>query len=66
MHGRPFFASSDSFQKEQSNFVLKLCHVMCFYALQVSFETIYYAFAERPDKLLWTGWKEKAFAFVGK
>ena len=39
---------------------------MSFYALQVSFEQIYYAFAEKPDKLLWARLKEKTFAFVGK
>ena len=39
---------------------------MSFYALQVSFEPIYYAFAEKPDKLLWARLKEKTFTFVGK
>ena len=37
-----------------------------FYALQVSFEQIYYAFAMKPDELFWARLKEKTFAFVGK
>ena len=39
---------------------------MSFYALQVSFEHIYYAFAKTPDKLFWTTLKEMTFALVGK
>ena len=39
---------------------------MTFYALQVSFEQICYAFAKKPDKLFWARLKEKTFAFVGK
>ena len=39
---------------------------MSFYALQVSFEQIYYAFAKKPDKLFRARLKEKTFAFVGK
>ena len=39
---------------------------MSFYALQVSFQQIYYAFAKKPDKLFWTRLKEKTFAIVGK
>ena len=57
---------NDSFQREQSNFVLKFSHVMSFYALQVSFEKIYYTLAEEPDKLFWARMKEKTFAFAGK
>ena len=39
---------------------------MTFYALQVSLEQIYYAFAKKPDKLFWARLKEKILAFVGK
>ena len=39
---------------------------MSFYGLQVSFEQIYYVFAQKPDKLFWERLKEGAFAFVGK
>ena len=39
---------------------------MSFYALQVSFEQIYYAFAKKPDELFWARLKEKFFAIVGK
>ena len=39
---------------------------MSFYALQVSFEQIYYAFAKKPDKLFRARVEEKTFAFVGK
>ena len=39
---------------------------MSFYALHVSSEQIYYAFAKKPDKLFWARLKEKTFAFVGK
>ena len=56
----------DSFQKEQSNFVLKFCQVMSFFASQVSFEKIYYTFAQEPQKLFWARLKEKTFSFVGK
>ena len=38
---------------------------MSFYALQVSFEQIYYAFAKKQDKLFWTRRKEKTFVCVG-
>ena len=38
---------------------------MSFYALQVSFEQIYYAFAKKPDELFWVRLMEKIFAFVG-
>ena len=48
------------------NFALKFYHVMSFYALPVSFEQIYYAFAKNPEKLFWARLKEKSFAFVGK
>ena len=37
-----------------------------FFALQVCFEQIYYAFAKTPDKIFWARLKEKIFAFVGK
>ena len=57
---------SDSFQREQSNFVLKVFHVLSFYVLQKSFEKIYYTFAEEPDKRFCARLKEKTFAFVGK
>ena len=39
---------------------------MSFYALQLSFEKIYYTFAEEPDELFWARLQEKNFAFVGK
>ena len=39
---------------------------MSFYALQVSFERIYHAFAKKPDKLFWARLKKVAFAFAGK
>ena len=38
----------------------------CFFALQVSFENIYYAFAEKLDERTWTRLKEKAFPSVEK
>ena len=66
MPERPFLPSSDSFQKEQSNFVLNFCNVMPFHALQVSFEKIYYTFAQEPNKLFWARLKENTFAFLGK
>ena len=44
----------------------KFYHVLSFYALQVSFEQIYYAFAKKPNKLFWARLKEKTFAFMGK
>ena len=39
---------------------------MSFYALQVSYEQIYYAFGKKQDKLFWARLKEKLFAIVGK
>ena len=36
-----------------------------FFALRVSFEQIYYAFAETPAKLCWTRLKEKNFSSAG-
>ena len=39
---------------------------MAFYALHLSFEQIYYAFAKKPDKPFWARLKEKIFASVGK
>ena len=39
---------------------------MSFYALQVSFEQIYYAFAKKPAKLFLARLNEEIFAFVGK
>ena len=39
---------------------------MFFYSLQVSFEKIYYTFAEKPDELFWARLQEKTYAFVGK
>ena len=41
-----------------------VCHVTSFYALQVSFEQVYYAFAKKPDYLFWTTLQEVTFAFV--
>ena len=40
--------------------------MLSFYALQVSFEQIHYAFAKNPDKLFWARLKEKIFAFMRK
>ena len=54
------------FQKEQLHLVLETCHLMPFYALQASFEKIYYTFAEEPYKLYWAKLKEKIFPIVGK
>ena len=45
---------------------LTFCHLMSFYAFQVSFEKMYYTFAEEPDKLFRRMLKEKTFASVGK
>ena len=39
---------------------------MSFYAWQVSFGQICFAFARKPDKLFWASLKEKTFAFVGE
>ena len=39
---------------------------MSFYGLQVSFAHIYYAFAEKLDKLFWARMKKVTFAFAGK
>ena len=39
---------------------------MSFYALQVCFGQIYYAFAKKQDKLFWARLKEKTFAIAGK
>ena len=39
---------------------------MSFYALEVSFEQIFYATSKKPDKLFWARLKEKIFAFVAK
>ena len=40
--------------------------MLSFYALQLSFEQIHYAFAKKPDTLRYSRLKEKIFAFVGK
>ena len=40
--------------------------MMYFYALQDSFEQIYYASAEKPDELFQARLKGKVFAIVGK
>ena len=72
MSCRPFFRCqkfpsllpSDFFLKKQSHFVLKFCHVMSFYALHVSSEQMYYAFAEKLDEYFWARLKEKVFAFM--
>ena len=53
---------SDGIQTSSS----KLYHAMSFYDLQVSFQQIYYAFAQKPDKLFWAGLKKVTFAFAGK
>ena len=52
--------------KKISNSILEFCHVMSSYALNFSFEQIYYAFAEEPDKLFQARLKEEAFAIAGK
>ena len=61
-----YFHPNCSFYTENLNLVLRFCHVMSFYALQISFEEIYYAFAERPDKLFGTRLKQNTFEFAGK
>ena len=55
-----------TFKRQLSNLVSKFYHVMSFYALQVCFEQIYYAFAKKPDKLFWARLKKVTFAFAGK
>ena len=37
---------------------------MSFYGLKVSFEEVYYTFAEEPDKLFWGRLKENTFALL--
>ena len=54
------------FRDKSRLYHLKFYHVMSFYASQVSFERIYYAIANKPDKVFWARLKEKTFAFVGK
>ena len=54
------------FRDNSLNLALKFCHVMSFYALHVSFEQIYYAFAKKLHKLFWARLKQETFAFVGK
>ena len=39
---------------------------MSFYALPLSFQQIYYAFAKKRHELSWARLKEKTFAFMGK
>ena len=39
---------------------------MSFHGLQVSFESIYYAFAQKPSKLFWARLNKVGFAFAGK
>ena len=51
-----------SCRTEQKLFVLKFCHVMSFYVLQVSFENIYYRIAEVIENLFWTWLIENFFA----
>ena len=52
MPERLFFASKwFFFEKEQSDFFLKIYYVKSFYALEISLENIYYTFAEEPDKI---------------
>ena len=33
--------------------------------MRVSFERIYYTFAEKPDKIFGQDWRERLFSFVG-
>ena len=61
-----FFAPNSSFQRQKSNYFPKIRNVMYFYALQVSFEQIYYALAQKPDKLIWTRLKETISALARK
>ena len=39
---------------------------MSFYGLQISLESIYYAFAKKTDKLIWARLKKVTFALAGK
>ena len=52
---------SDSSQISSWNFTMCCLFMVCNF-----FEQIYYAFAEKPDKLFWARVKEKTFAIVGK
>ena len=45
------FASKCCITGDQSHFVLKFCHMLSLYALQISSGKIYYSFSEKPDKL---------------
>ena len=52
-----FFACKWFFWEWAIKCCFEVCHVTSFYALQDSFEKVYYAIAEEPDKLFWTGLK---------
>ena len=54
------------FPKHQWDCVLKFCHLMSFYDLQVLLENIYDAISDTPDELFWATLNEKFFEFVRK
>ena len=60
-----FFLESEN-ERGQPNVALKFSHVLSFFALQVSFEHIYYAFANKPDKIFWIRLKVMIFALARK
>ena len=61
-----FFASKRFFLKKAIKHRFENLSVDVFYALQVSFEMIYYAFAKEPGEILWARLEEKFLEFVGK
>ena len=58
--------SSCLFQKQWSSPASKVRHVLSFHAMQVAFEQVYYAFAQKPYNLLWATLKAMNFALVRK
>ena len=66
MPERLFFASKWFFFKRTIEVCFESLSRDQFFALQVSFEKIYYGFSEKPDKLFWTKPKEEIFVFLGK
>ena len=60
MPERLLFAQNCFFlEKEHSNFDLNLCHVMTFYALQVSYEKIYNTLAQELDEFFGQDWRKR-------
>ena len=62
---RHFFASMWFCVDRTIEIVLKFWSVMSFFAWQVSFQKIYYAFAEKPDKIFSARPKKKDFCICG-